>query len=131
MEPVAGPGAFDGALAASALLPQETLDKLGQTREQLGGLLHGLSEAVNGWQEERKQALAAEADKLAASTAAATQAARAAETSVAEATRDVPIMSDEEVSELERQTLVAKRAAEAAAERLDQAKRSRARSQQS
>ena len=129
--PAAGPGVFDGALAASALLPQESLDKLGQTREQLGGLLQSLSEAFNGWQEERKKALAAEADKLAASTAAATQAAMAAGNSVAETAGDVPIMSAEEVSELERQTMAAKRAAEAAAERLDQAKRSRARSQQS
>ena len=44
----------------------------------------------------------------------------------AQAAEDAPILSDQEVSELERQTMAAKRASEEAAERLDQAKKSRA-----
>jgi len=75
--PQAEPGALDGALAASALLPDEALAPLGQTRDQLCALLRGLADAFRGWQAQKAKEVEEEAAKVAADAAAAT-AARAA-----------------------------------------------------
>ena len=87
--------------------------------------MQGLSEAFHSWQEERKKQAAAEAAQLAVGTAAATQDAWATAAPAGEAAKDSPF-SDQDVSELEWQSMAAKRTSEDAAERLDQAKKARA-----
>ena len=44
-----GPGALDGALAASALLPDEWFAQLGRSRSETGDFLQSLSEAFVAW----------------------------------------------------------------------------------
>jgi len=85
-----GPGALDGALAASALLPDEVLAPLGHTRDELAALLRGLAEAFGGWQEKRAREAAEAAAKIAAETAAAVAATEAAAAASAAATRAEP-----------------------------------------
>ena len=132
----AKPGAFDGALAAHSLLPQEALEELGISREKLGDLLQGLAEAFGSWQSDRAAEAAAEAQRLAEETAAATAQQLAADTAAAAKSRaataakehpvaEAPKLSAQELSELERQSAAAKRASDAATERLEQAKKAK------
>ena len=87
----------EGALAASALLPDEAFVALGCTKPQVNELLQKMQAAMETWQRHQRSQ---RGDEEAA-------------------------FSDQDMGELERQSLAAKRVSEAAAARLDQAKKAR------